>query len=994
MLDNFARSVQILITLSGNVESQLTNISSQLDKLSGRKISIDTGPVNQLAGAANNAATSITSISDKTKNAERNIVGSFGAIKDSIMDVNAGIGNLITSLAGIAIGGSISGLAWLQSAEAKLYNEQIEEAITNNKKLGFSYDDLKKKVEEQVQAGEGTRQDTEKEFYSTIMAAQKYIGKGPKALDAADAIGDFYFAHQELMKGQGITSPEQMIQRAVRSEGEMGSLFGKKFATAMGIAYEDKAMKSAKSRVKFFVEKGSQVDMGEELAKRPWEQASVALNRLKMDIGDSLAKPLSKLTSLFAGLVDTIRKIPGGSALIGWSAMLLTAVSVLGLLNSVLTPGIKLLQEMVLLTNASTIAKTREILVSKALIVTDWLGLTSKSARTAAIIAETTATAAAASATALNTGAIGMEAVALEIDAVANLNTTSAIFGTTAARTAAIGPTMGLTGATTSLAAAEWAALSPLLLLAIPLIAIAGLLYLVETRTHVFSNALDKLSKTEMSKDLIQWLEDVGYWAGYAVDRLGSVIESDLFSKIDSLNSAYTNVKSGNILGILGLDNEKSSETKPSATSQLLGSVGGLPGTNLLTMTKIVTPLSLMQNHLEFIVNVLSWFKNFFSGGNPLTNIYNAIITSIKSKLPSWVGIGTSDSSGEQKTSDSSGEQKTSDSSGEQETSDSSGEQETSDSSGEQETSSTTTKLGVDAAGNPTPFDPDLYYASKDSGKLYKGSDILKQWGDRSNDARDLYKNEAFSSASGASLTSKSKGSSDNNTTLNITNNINPLGDLGAAANEALEDDIAKIKEKVDSGEPISSLTPDLGNPSGLAKIAYTGLDNASGGRISSAVDSGKEAVGSAIDSGKEAVGSAIDSGKEAVGSAIDSGKEAVGSAIDSGKEALGSGWNALRDTVGFADGGFVQKTGFALVHEGEPIIPADVASSSRLQNILESIAYGGSSSNTYGDINVRINYTPPSSSTSSNMIVMDRISFEHMVSDIIAKRLRQLNGY
>ena len=147
MLDNFARSVQILITLSGNVESQLTNISSQVDKLSGRKISIDTGPVNQLAGAATNAATSITSISDKTKTAERNIVGSFGAIKDSIMDVNAGIGNLITSLAGIAIGGSISGLAWLQSAEAKLYNEQIEEAITNNKKLGFTYDDLKKKVE-------------------------------------------------------------------------------------------------------------------------------------------------------------------------------------------------------------------------------------------------------------------------------------------------------------------------------------------------------------------------------------------------------------------------------------------------------------------------------------------------------------------------------------------------------------------------------------------------------------------------------------------------------------------------------------------------------------------------------------------------------------------------------------------------------------------------------------------------------------------------------
>jgi len=47
-----------------------------------------------------------------------------------------------------------------------------------------------------------------------------------------------------------------------------------------------------------------------------------------------------------------------------------------------------------------------------------------------------------------------------------------------------------------------------------------------------------------------------------------------------------------------------------------------------------------MQNHLEFIVNVLSWFKNFFSGGNPLTNIYNAIIrlpANIYKSVSEWV---------------------------------------------------------------------------------------------------------------------------------------------------------------------------------------------------------------------------------------------------------------------------------------------------------------------------------------------------------------------
>jgi len=1008
MLDNFARSVQILITLSGNVESQLTNISSQVDKLSGRKISIDTGPVNQLAGAATNAATSITSISDKTKTAERNIVGSFGAIKDSIMDVNAGIGNLITSLAGIAIGGSISGLAWLQSAEAKLYNEQIEEAITNNKKLGFTYDDLKKKVEEQVQAGEGTRQDTEKEFYSTIMAAQKYIGKGPKALNAADAIGDFYFAHQELMAGQGINTPEEMIQRAVRSEGEMGSLFGKKFATAMGIAYEDKAMKSAKSRVKFFVEKGSQVDMGEELAKRPWEQATVALDRLKMDIGDSLATPLAKLTSLFAGLVDTIRKIPGGSALIGWSAVLLTAVSVLGLLNSVLVPGIALLKQMILLTNADTVAKTINILASKALIITDWLGVTSKAART-------TATAAAAASTAALTGAIGMEIVALEADTVA----------TTAAATA-----------TTGLAAAEWAALSPLLLLALPLIAVAGLLYLAETRTHVFSKALDRLSKTEMSKDLIQWLEDVGYWAGYAIDKLGSVmgagietgIINPIVGPIEGLDNLYKNFKSGGVLGVLGLGGgEDSSENN-----------------QMLLTSKLFQPISAISGHISTIDETVSWVKGLLgTGWNAINGIYSGIVNfpqnAYKFVVDGIIGFGEWIYNGivywatwiyngilywadeVQKAYDH--------------IIDSLGLREFSDNFNAyvlglgnkfttlvDDVKTTISNLIdnfstlvddikttiTDLVDKFTSFVSDIktsisnlipgWMKGSDSGnaasgseegfikfirETKKGSENYFKYGQLSDetlraayregltgvpqDHPNMYDTYEYDNIVKNAVPEYTK-SIQNNTTLNTTNNINPLGDLGAAADKTLQDDIAKIKEKVDSGEPISSLTPDLGNPSGLAKIAYSGLDNASGGRISSAVDSGKEAVGSAIDTGKEWSGAA--------------------------QEAVGSGWNAAMDKIGFAKGGFVQKTGFALVHEGEPIIPADVASSSRLQNILESIAYGGSSSNTYGDINVRINYTPPSSSTSSNMIVMDRISFEHMVSDIIAKRLRQLNGY
>ena len=295
MLDNFARSVQILITLSGNIEEQLKNVSVLLDNLANKKIVINIESINNLTGSADNAAKSINKISDNAKSTEKHTTSSFDNIKKSIDNVNDGIGNLVNSLTGIAIGGSISGLAWLQSAEAKLYNEQIERAITNNKELGFTYDDLKKKVEEQVEAGEGTRQDTEKEFYAIIMSANKYIGKGPKALDAADAISDFYFRQQEAMDAQGIGSPEQMIMRLTQTEGKLSDKVIQRYALAMGIDPNDKRLRSAKSRVKYIIEQGTPEEEGgftnmkKELEKRPWEQAKVALDRLKKDIGDSLA---------------------------------------------------------------------------------------------------------------------------------------------------------------------------------------------------------------------------------------------------------------------------------------------------------------------------------------------------------------------------------------------------------------------------------------------------------------------------------------------------------------------------------------------------------------------------------------------------------------------------------------------------------------------------------------------------------------------------------
>jgi len=196
-----------------------------------------------------------------------------------------GIREMSGALMGMTLGGAVSGLAWMDSAKVKLYNEGIEEAITNNKKLGITYEELTAFVEQQAAAGEGTRQDTAKEMYSVLTASTKYLkGGSQEKLAQADAITDFYFKHQEMMQEQGIYSAEQLVQRATMTEGKMSGRFGTKFATAMGVSVDDPSMRSAKARIQHMMQEGAKVDMKAELDKRPWEQLQVNIKNYNMQL--------------------------------------------------------------------------------------------------------------------------------------------------------------------------------------------------------------------------------------------------------------------------------------------------------------------------------------------------------------------------------------------------------------------------------------------------------------------------------------------------------------------------------------------------------------------------------------------------------------------------------------------------------------------------------------------------------------------------------------
>lgn len=310
-----------------------------------------TNQVDKLAGSTSRLESSVSGMSNKVQSA-------FGNIKTAAKGLQDSIQQMATSIAGITIGGAVSGIAWMDSAKTKLYNEQIKEAVENNKKLGLTYEQLTKFSAEQAAAGEGTKQDTAKELYAVLTAGSKYTGKGQKGLEAADAITDFYFKHQEMMQEQGIGSTEQMVQRAIMTQGKMSGRFGVKFATAMGVSPDDASMKSAKARMKYFMEQGATVNMKAELDKRPWEQLQINIDKLKYSIGDSIAGPMAYLTGVVARLAEILREIPGVPALIGMLGAGLAIASAFSLVIGVLTPLYNLMKALNIITAIQTTLRT------------------------------------------------------------------------------------------------------------------------------------------------------------------------------------------------------------------------------------------------------------------------------------------------------------------------------------------------------------------------------------------------------------------------------------------------------------------------------------------------------------------------------------------------------------------------------------------------------------------------------------------------------------
>ena len=104
------------------------------------------------------------------------------------------------------------------------------------------------------------------------------------------------------------------------------------------------------------------------------------------------------------------------------------------------------------------------------------------------------------------------------------------------------------------------------------------------------------------------------------------------------------------------------------------------------------------------------------------------------------------------------------------------------------------------------------------------------------------------------------------------------------------------------------------------------------------------------------------------------------------------AGYEALADSPeyspGFAKGGFVERSGLAGIHAGEVIVPAQVAASSRLQEILGTIA-SGSVDNSSRSITVNLGGL-----TVNTMTAVDEFDLLRKIENVVADAIRNSQSY
>jgi hypothetical protein len=312
---------------------------------------------------------------------------------------------------------------------------------------------------------------------------------------------------------------------------------------SLGVSKDDTRLKSRAGREKLLSQVSSSDAIQKGIDAQPWISANNAIKDMTDSLGMTLAPTMAVVVGYLASFILELSRIPGVSIFLALAA---GAVSLVGGLS--------------LLVNVGTALKSGfGVLCSIWSLATSFLF-----GKTAATVDDTAATAAETVTTTTLTGSLVAAAAAMELAAGAMLSlvaaqgagvtsgwSLSASEGSVATTNTALAATAGTAATATAtqavvnnvagfsfkaLALSIWSAVAPLLLILVPLAILGGVLYYVESKTHIFSKALKELGKSEMAHDILDWFKGVGHWINDSIKGLDNFYKAlkggDLGSKL------------------------------------------------------------------------------------------------------------------------------------------------------------------------------------------------------------------------------------------------------------------------------------------------------------------------------------------------------------------------------------------------------------------------------------------------------------------------------
>jgi hypothetical protein len=340
------RAVKISIDLEDNDSSELLmGISELLKNISGTlataTVNIQANGMQNLAKAKEDvtktggAFSRFGEIANQATSKAGKVVSGF---HNTLKETGAAVQDLLGSVTALAAGGAVAGLAWLDAARGELYRDQVFDAISANKKLKVSEEELRAALAATAEQGWTTKD----KMTEAIQAAYLYGGKrvkGERGAELATAAEKIAFAKAPSLGGQtgaDILRLAAMYPKELRPAMEME--FRKATADVADTAGYDRMLKTAKGRLKLLELAAKDIKIDVAADQQPWLVAMNNLAELKDVVGESLGEPMMKVTRIIADLALKIADIKGAPEFIALTGILLGIAGAAGLVVGVLAP--------------------------------------------------------------------------------------------------------------------------------------------------------------------------------------------------------------------------------------------------------------------------------------------------------------------------------------------------------------------------------------------------------------------------------------------------------------------------------------------------------------------------------------------------------------------------------------------------------------------------------------------------------------------------------